>query len=217
MKTKTRIQETSQKERFVSITMLLFCISLSAYTQQSDSVQTLFRPGITVSELWAPEVKINSIQGETGTLVGFQGGAVFNKSFLLGVSGGVNLSHPRVNYGYFGAIGQYIYKPANLMHYSLQMLLASGSTKDYENPKSGLFDNFWNISGAEFYLFEPGVNLEINLSKRITFYAGLSYRYVWGLNEKNENVSITHVTNKDLSGLNFNVGLKFGKEKKPGK
>ena len=214
MKTKTKNQETLQKGRFVTITMLLLCISLSTSAQQGDSVKTLFRPGITVSELWAPEVKINSIQGETGTLVGFQGGALFNKSFMLGISGGVNLSHPRVNYGYFGAIGQYIYKPSNLMHYSLQVVLASGSTKDYENPKSGLFDNFWNISGAEFYMFEPGVNVEINLSKSLTFYAGLSYRYVWGLNENNENVSRTHVTNRDLSGLNLSVGLKFGKEKK---
>jgi hypothetical protein len=43
---------------------------------------------------------------------------------------------------------------------------------------------------------------------------GISYRYVSGLDENSENVSITHVTNEDLSGVNFVIGLKFGKEKK---
>jgi hypothetical protein len=217
MKTKTANQVTLSNKRLVTITLLLLCISLSAAAQQNDSVQTLFRPGITVSESWAPEIKINSIQGKTGTLVGFKGGAVFNNSFLLGISGGVNLGHPSVNYGYFGALGQYICKPANMMHYSLQLLVASGSTKDYGHTKSGLFDNFWNITGASFYLVEPGANLEINLSKNLTFFAGLSYRYVWGLNENDENVSTTRVTNRDMSGINLNIGLKFGKEKKPRK
>jgi len=86
--------------------------------------------------------------------------------------------------------------------------------KDYENPKSGLLDNFWNISGAHFFVMEPGVNIEMNLSRKLTLVAGVSYRYVTGLNENDENVSITHVTNEELSGLNFNIGLKFGKEKK---
>jgi hypothetical protein len=93
-------------------------------------------------------------------------------------------------------------------------VLAYGSTKDYENPKSGLLDNFWNISGAHFFVMEPGMNLELNLSARLTLVTGASYRYVTGLNENDENVSITHVTNKDLGGLNFNIGLKFGKVKK---
>jgi glucans biosynthesis protein C len=217
MKTKIENPELPGKGRFVAIGLLLFCLSLNVSAQKSDSVRTLFKPGIKVSEQWTPEVKINSIQGDVGTLIGFYGGSVFNKSFLLGISGGVNLSHPRVNYGYFGAIGQYICKPGNLTHFSVQLLVATGSTKDYEDPKSGLLDNFWNISGASFYMLEPGINLEINLSKRLTFSAGLSYRYVAGLNENNENITVTHVTDRDLSGLNFNIGLKFGKEKKPEK
>lgn len=93
-------------------------------------------------------------------------------------------------------------------------MLAYGSTKDYENPKSGLLDNFWNISGTHFFVMEPGINLELNLSTRLVLVAGVSYRYVTGLNENDESISITHVTNNDLSGINFSIGLKFGKAKK---
>ena len=80
------------------------------------------------------------------------------------------------------------------MHCSGQLLIGYGTTKDYENTKSGLLDNFWNISGANFFLMEPGINLEMNLKTRMTLVTGMSYRYVSGLDENNENVQITHVT-----------------------
>ena len=215
MKTRTTNQKFKLTEGILVMLVVLMCLTAEASAQEQDSTQSLFGSDVKVSEIWTPEVKINSIQGDVGTLIGFYGGAVFNRTILLGISGGVNLSHPTVNYGYFGAIGQYIYKPSNLWHCSGQLLLAYGSTKDYEDPKSGLLDNFMNVSGAGFFLMEPGINLELNLSKRLTLVTGISYRYVTGLNENDENVQITHVTNEDLSGINFNIGLKFKKEKKP--
>jgi hypothetical protein len=215
MKTKNTNQKLNLTDGLLVMIVTLLCLSAVASAQEPDSTKSLFGSNVNVSEIWTPEVKINSIQGDVGTLIGFYGGAVFNQSILLGISGGLNLSHPRVNYGYFGAIGQYIYKPTNLWHWSGQLLVAYGTTKDYEDPKSGLLDNFWNISGAGFFLMEPGINLELNLSKRLTLVTGISYRYVTGLDESDENVQITHVTNEDLSGINFNLGLKFKKEKKP--
>ena len=214
MKTRIANQKISLNGVLFIMNVIMMNLTVEAMAQEEDSTKSLFGSNVKVSEIWTPEVKINSIQGDVGTLIGFYGGAVFNRTILLGISGGVNLSHPRVNYGYFGAVGQYIYKPANLWHCSGQILLAYGSTKDYEEPKSGLLDNFWNISGAGFFLMEPGISLELNLSKRLTLVTGISYRYVTGLDENDENVQITHVTNEDLSGINFNIGLKFKKEKK---
>jgi hypothetical protein len=214
MKTKTKNQKVNLYGVISIMIIILLVLSKGAVAQEEESVNSLFKSGIKVTELWTPEVKINSIQGEIGTLVGFYGGALINRTFLLGISGGVNLGHPRVNYGYFGGIGQFIIKPTNLLHFSGQLLVAYGTTKDYEDPKEGLLDNFWNISGAPFFMMEPGVNLELNLSNRLTLVAGVSYRYVSGLDENNENVMITRVTNDDLSGLNFSIGLKIGKKPK---
>jgi hypothetical protein len=215
MKTRKQIQENPMKIRgaFFAFLGCLFLI-YPVNAQVADSTQTLFRSNTEFSEAWAPELKVNSIQGKVGTLIGFYGGALINQKVLLGVSGGANLSHPEENYGYFGAIGQYIFEPKKLVHFSSQLLLAYGSTKDYENPKSGLFDNFWNISGTHFYMAEPGINLEINIRKNLTFCAGMSYRFVTGLDEDSEYVSKTHVTNSDMCGLNFNFGFKIGKKNK---
>lgn len=214
MKTKIKNQKVNQNEGIFAMIFILMFFSTGLAAQQQDSVKALFKSSVTVSELWTPEIKINSIQGDIGTLIGFYGGALIDRSLLVGISGGVNLGHPRINYGYFGGVCQYIYQPEKMIHFSGQLLIAYGTTKDYENPKSGLLDNFWNISGARFFLMEPGINLELNLGVRLTLVAGMSYRNVSGLNENDENVSITNVTNKDLSGINFNIGLKFGKEKK---
>jgi hypothetical protein len=214
MKTKTKNQKVSMNKVISVMIVALMFLSAKVSAQEVESFKSLFRDNLTVDELWTPEVKINSIQGDIGTLVGFYGGALINHSFLIGISGGVNLGHPRVNYGYFGGMAQYIFNPGEVVHYSGQMLLAYGTTKDYENPKRGLLDNFWNISGAPFFVMEPGLNIEANLSRRVTLVAGVSYRYVSGLEENNENVRITQVTNEDLSGLNFNIGLKFMKARK---
>jgi hypothetical protein len=162
--------------------------------------------------MWVPEIKVNSIQGIIGTLVGFYGGVLIDDKYLIGISGGVNLTHPKVNYGYFGGIGQIIFHTEKMVHFSGQILLAWGTTKDYESPKEGPLDNFWNISGEDFYLTEPGLNVEINLKENLTLTTGISYRFVSKLDSGNEDVRFTHVTNEGMRGFNFCIGLKFGKK-----
>lgn len=220
IKQKTKIMEARVKvgqlqlKCAISLLAVFMLIPEVMSAQDQDSRETIFNPDLRVSELWTPEVKINSMQGDLGTLIGFYGGALINRTFLIGISGGVNLGHPRINYGYFGGLGQIIIKPEKLVHMSGQLLVAFGTTKDYENPKNGIFDNFWNISGAGFFMLEPGINIEINLSTKLTMVTGISYRSVSGLNPDDEDISITHVTNNDLSGLNLNIGLKINKPPK---
>ena len=209
---KTKNEKREKYSRFACAVMFsLLLVSGSVSAQETKPERTLFGPDVTITEVWAPEVKLNTIQGKTGTLIGIYGGALINHKVLLGFTGGVNLSHPTVNYGYFGGIAQVIAYPGKMIHVSGQLVVAYGTTKDYENPKSGLLDNFWNISGERFVLNEPGVNIEVNLSERVTFVTGVSYRWVTGLDPNNEYIDITHVTNQDMSGVNFNIGLKFTK------
>ena len=109
MKTKTKNQKINLNEVISVMIVVLMFLSTGAAAQEEESIKSLFKQGTTVDEIWTPEVKINSIQGDIGTLVGFYGGALINRTFLIGISGGVNLGHPRVNYGYFGGIMQYIF------------------------------------------------------------------------------------------------------------
>ena len=214
MKTRNVNRKKYSSRLACAVMFSLMLVSASVSAQETVPGRTLFGPNVTYAEVWAPEVKLNSIQGKTGTLVGMYGGALINRTLLLGFTGGVNLGHPTVNYGYFGGIAQVIAYPGKMVHVSGQMVVAYGTTKDYENPKSGLLDNFWNISGERFVLTEPGVNVEINLSEWVTLVTGVSYRFVSGIDANNEYVDITHVTSQDMSGINFNIGLKFIKAPK---
>lgn len=210
---KTKNEKTGKSGRMLaSVTMFsMMLISASLSAQETKPGRTLLGPDVTFEEVWSPEVKLNRIQRQTGTLVGMYGGTLINGKYLLGFTGGVNLGHPTVNYGYFGGIGQVIVYPGKMVHVSAQLVVAYGTTKDYENPKNGLLDNFWNISGERFMMTEPGVNLEVNLSEKMTLVTGVSYRTVTGVDPNNEYVDITHVTSQDMSGLNFSIGLKFRK------
>jgi hypothetical protein len=200
------------KKAILIITSIL--ISVAIFSQETEPVQTLFNKDTKIGYTWSPGFKFNTIQGDLGALAELNGGMLFNNSAMAGLAGGVNFGHPRVNYGYLGMIVQYIHKPNKLIHLSGQTIFAYGTTKDYEQEKSSLLDNFWNISGTSYYMIEPGFNLEVNLKENMRFTAGVSYRFVTGLDETNHHVSLTNVTNEDMSGLNVRAGLVFGR---PGK
>lgn len=211
MKTKNEKCEKYSRRFACAVMFSLMLVSASVSAQETIPGRTLFGPDVTFTGVWSPEVKLNTIQGKTGTLIGGYAGTLINQRILLGFAGGVNLGHPTVNYGYFGGIAQVVVFPGKMFHMSGQLVVAYGTTKDYENPKSGLLDNFWNISGERFVINEPGVNIEVNLSERVTLVTGVSYRFVSGIDPDNEYVDITHVTSQDMSGINFNIGLKFTK------
>lgn len=195
----------------VMLTLILVSVSLSARAQETNPERTLFGPDVIYTSVWAPEVRISPIQGKAGATIGGYTGVMINHTFLLGFTGAVNLTHPTVNYGYFGGIARAVAYQTRMVHISAQLVVAYGSTKDYENPKSSLFDNFWNISGERFMMTEPGVSLEVNLSPGIALVAGAGYRFVSGIDSGNEYVDITHLSNQDMSGINFSLGLKITK------
>lgn len=200
--------------KVIILLAIMMAVSSQLSAQESEQVETLFNSDTKLGFQWSPAVKFNSIQGDIGSLLEVNGGVLLNNSTMFGLAGGVNFGHPRVNYGYFGLMARYAHNPSKLVHFSGQAIIAYGATKDYEQEKSSLFDNFWNIYGTGFYMIEPGVNLEINLRERSRFVTGVSYRFVTGLDEESPHVSITNVTNKEMSGLNIMAGFIFKGGKK---
>jgi len=192
------------------LTLTVAAVIMLVSSVNAQEAETLIGPGTDFGYAFVVDLKTSSIQDELGTLIGIGGGVIVNRSTLLGLTVGANVSHPKVNYSYFGLLAQYSLNPNKAVHYSGQVLLAGGSTKDYEQKKSSLMDNFLNTTGAGFYLIEPGVNVELNLTGFTRLVAGVSYRIVTGLNADSEHVKTTGITNSDLSGLNVNIGVKLG-------
>jgi len=198
----------------ITVILLVFCSSLSAQTTDSNDTQeaeSLLGQGAKLGFIWALDAKGYSIQSKIGIGYGAHFSLLFkNISTSFGWAGVLNISHPEVNFGYMGLFTQYTYNPNKLFHFSGQLLLGGGSTKDYQNSKTSPFDNFGNITGPGFYVIEPGINGEMNFHQKVRLVVGLSYRIVLGLDSTDPLVSITNVNNSDLSGLNVNIGVKFG-------
>jgi len=211
---KTLIKKQTRRSGFnflnkVLIASAVLALGTNSLKAQSDSTKTLFGPDMNIGYAYATELKFNSIQDKTGTLVGLYGGVTVNNT-LLGFALGANVGHPTVNYSYLGFMTQYTYKPDRLVHFGGQLLVAVASTKDYEYEKSSLLDNFLNTSGEAYYFVEPGANLEVNLRENTRLVLGMSYRHAWGIDENSLNVSNTNVTDQDMSGLNISIGVKIG-------
>jgi hypothetical protein len=160
--------------------------------------------------MWAIELKGNSLQGEVGSLIGVYWGAVINRTIILGIGGVTNLTHKVTNYGGLQLLAQYGQDPDKLIHYGGQIAFGLATTKDYQNPKAGLLDNFANTSGTGFYFVEPRLNGEVNITKSERLVLGLSYCIAFGLDEQNRDIAKSKISNKDLSGVNITIGVKFG-------
>ena len=205
-----------KKLNIVVVTLILFILGLNQTLGQKT--ETLINPDSDIKFVWGTEFKTGSIKEHLGTAHGFFGGALINHSTLLGLSFGINLTHPKLNHGYIGLLVQHTHLPNNLVHFSGQCLLAVASAKGYNQEKTNLFDNLGNITGSSFYIIEPGLNVELNITGYTRLIFGISYRYTTGLEDlsfeqwdkTHEHSSQYSYNNNDLSGLQFNIGLKFG-------
>ena len=191
----------------ITVTAFLLIVDLSL----AQETKTLIGSGNDYGFAWMLELKTNSIKGDMGASYAVNGGVLVNRTAIFGLGFGLNLTHDVVNYGYFGLYGNYAFNPSELFHITAHLLLGTGSARDYDRPKSSTFDNFGNITGSGFYIIEPGINVEMNFSERVRFYAGFSFSLVSGLDEDHEKIATSKVTNKDLCGFIFNIGVKFVK------
>ena len=196
-----------RKNPALLIIFIIVCLSNFAVAQE---VETLMGQDKETGFLWGFGTKTASIQDDWSTTWGGFASVLFNHTIGIGFKFGANVTHPEVNHSYAGIFARYTYQPLKLVHYSGEVFLGRGSTKDYLIKKSSLMDNFGNTSGPGFNIIEPGLNVEVNMHSKFRLVAGVSYKLVSGLDEDHELISKTDVTNADLSGLNFNLSLKVG-------
>ncbi len=162
----------------------------------------------------APELKVTRILGQNALITGGRFGWVIDHQFVLG--GGIyaltstinlNLYDPisgeklQLGFNYGGLEFEYIFFSEEKVHTSVDMLCAGAgvtySVPDKSKPHSSYFSQ-------NLLVWEPQLNLEVNVLKWLHIDAGASYRLVssfqsyYGLNDKN------------LEGLTGVITFKFG-------
>jgi hypothetical protein len=154
------------------------------------------------------------IGGKPAMMVGGYGGWLVNHKLLIGVGAyalvtdikaPASVQNPENSLyfqtGYAGILVEYIFNSSKSSHLSISNLIGVGVVNYGEKTQ-------WVIStpsnGDSYFVLEPGIHWELNLTKFWRINAGVSYRYVSG-------VELAGINNQDLSTVSFRLGSKFGK------
>ena len=213
----------------ISVAFLLFLATISiSYAQKyvdtndpdGDEIKSLLSKGNDLNAFGAADLKIGDFKGERGLLLGAYGGFIINRRFLFGVAGyglvtkvefdGVVPNQPikslDLHGGYGGVMIGGTIAPRELIHISVPIVLGAGSmevTDDnffINNP----VDSEFTIENSVFFVLEPGIELEFNITQYFRLGAGATYRHVTGL-------ELANVSNEELSGFNAIISFRFGR------
>jgi len=189
--------------------LILFFTSSILFAQE----ETLVSGGLKSSGFGGPVIKFTQLDGKFGVLVGGRGGWIINSTFIIG-GGGYGLVNnissedcfcdysPKLTFGYGGLELEYIIMSDNLIHFSIYTLFGAGAVS-YRDDKG--WEDWHNDFYKEntFFVAEPAVNVEVNITTFFRMSFGGGYRFISGVNK-------AELSNSDLSGFAGVLAFKFG-------
>jgi len=186
-----------------------------------EEVKSLLSKKNDLNAFGAADLKIGDLNGERGLLVGAYGGFIINRRYLFGVAGYglvTNIEFDGVvpgqtetktlnlHGGYGGILIGGTIAPRELIHVSIPVVLGAGSLevvdKDFfvNNPA----DSEFTVENSVFFVAEPGIEIEFNITKYFRLGAGMTYRYISG-------TELENVNDEDLSGTTAMISFRFGR------
>lgn len=210
---------------FAVVFVIVFSFSVSA--QEESEFKTIFGNVNSSGGYGAPELKFSNVNQKNSLLMGGKGGWIIGHRFVLGGGGYglvTNNTFPytenvggmdstrdyRVDMGYGGLMLEYIVMPQSAVHLTVPVLIgAGGASLAYRISDEPTFQpddwtNWQYTESSAFFFIEPGVGLELNMTRFFRLDLGVSYRYIAG-------TSLERLTDSDLSDFSLNLALKFGK------
>jgi len=152
--------------------------------------------------------KVTEIDGDPQVLLGGRFSVVFNHHLNVGLAGyglvspvewvpDESLPGDYLLFGYGGLMIEPVFAPQNVVHFSVPVLLGAGGygTRDRD------FDTY--DEGDAFWVFEPGINMDIKIASFFVIGLGGSFRFV--SNGIQDNIDL-----EELSGPNAHLSFKLG-------
>jgi hypothetical protein len=193
--------------RIINIVLLFGLCVFTAFAQE----ETLIGGPIENGGFGGPVLKVGSINGEAGILVGGRGGWIINHSFIIGGGGyglanDVRAKNPGpygerfLNFGYGGIELEYVSQSNRLVHFSYMTLIGAGAISWRDN------DLHFSVNPVSdtFFIIEPAVSVTVNVTTYFRLSGGISYRYITGAQSGAS-------TDADLSGPTGVLTFAFGK------
>ncbi|MGB2870123.1 MAG: hypothetical protein WBD36_16870 [Bacteroidota bacterium] len=195
--------------------LTLFFLVVILSTPALSQEQTVFdAENIEHGGYGAFVVGFTNVNNEFGVLVGGRGGWIINHTFAIGLGGygiGNNvhslvegpLGQRFMNFGYGGLDLEFIVNSDDMVHWSIHTLLGGGSV-GFRGERDDVRGFDMDMHDDEFFVAEPGINLDLNVISWFRASAGVRYRYISG-------VASEASTNGNLTGTSAVLTLRFGK------
>ncbi|MDX1636650.1 MAG: hypothetical protein R3281_01690 [Balneolaceae bacterium] len=201
----------------ISLLAVIFGIFTLQNAEAQETTQTLLGGAESQGGFGAPMVKVSGVAGEPAVWVGGRG------SWLINIKNGHSISIGGGGYGLatrheapdadFGAPGEehyadigyggfeleYYNRSNRLVHYTISTMIGGGKLNTMDEN-----DNQYSDDRDSFFVFEPAVNLELNLTSYARVSLGISYRFTNG-------IGYAGFDDADFSGPAGTVTLKFGR------
>jgi hypothetical protein len=208
--------------------MLFIAILVNAQEEQNtknDEINTVFGKDGKTKIGWFIGIDPGYTQfdGRDVWLGGISVGMVIDHNFTLGLLGRGWTNHNGMFYpqvtdtvgaylegGYGGLLLEYTLFPKSAVHLTFPVIIGAGGASYLTEEQYDEWDeDEWDHSNKTldtdcFFTIEPGVRAEVNILKFMRLNAGISYRYVGGLDLINTSSNL-------MNNFTATVGLKFGK------
>lgn len=198
--------------------LITFCLfALTALPQQNaiaQETQTLFQGDVSHGGFGGPVLRFGSVDGSGAVWVGGRGGWIINfsnqHSISLGGGGYGLVTEHRLPQpfdparkelaaiGYGGIEMEYTNRTYRLVHMTASTLIGAGGITVRDENMEHLDDD-----ADAFFVFEPGVHAELNVTSFFRISGGLSYRFTSG-------IDYGGFRDGDFSGPNAVLTFKFG-------
>ncbi len=194
----------------------------STYAQ--DGVKTLFgENAISTTYYGMADFGISDFEGNKLLITSLEGGTMLNGILGLGLGVKANVNNPR--YGdlgeeyeegifktvYGGLVVTPVFYHNNIVHFSTPILIGGGmagylTTRKYTTITSDGDTKMRRrvIDSQGFFVIEPSIVAELNISKRLRFFMGASYRIVPGMD-------MIYTTGGEFNGVLLKTGFIIGK------
>ncbi|MDP8226121.1 MAG: hypothetical protein P9L89_00560 [Candidatus Celaenobacter polaris] len=189
----------------IFLIMIIFALFVSnfAYTD------SLFSNGSISGVFGGPIAKYTKINNKDALILGARGGWAFNSMFTIG-GGAYGLVNDIpidaaqsdtnfINLGYGGIVVEFVGMSDNVMHWQVNGLIGTGAVSTRNGNNTGKNDII--------FVLEPGADAVLNITSSIRLAAGISYRFVSGVDPDNFS---GFLNNSDLSNFSASLTLLFG-------
>ena len=189
------------------------------FERDSEQVKTLFSAKGRPKGYGAFDLTMTQINGRNTLLTGGHGGLIFDKKYVIGFGGagiassntfqGINPANEiRIVGGYGGLNIGYILNSNDVFHLNFPMFLGIGglqlSDPNFEfDPMNPYQTDI--LERTIFYIVQPGVTVETNVTKFFRIALGVKYRFTQGAEFSSNNIY-----DEDISGLAFDMSFKLG-------